>query len=469
MALGTADGTLVAFMLGVGEAYIVAFALATGMSEAVAGLIGPLPQLLGAFAGLVIPALLVRLRTVRGLTTILAGVQTAALALLAVLAFVGSVPAPLLFAVAGLYWLGSVGAGAVWNAWVSSIYPRAIRPRYFGRRQRLAQLATLAGLVLAGLLLEHGRGAHEGGGGPVGMYAALFGLAALCRGATLFMLPMLSEPEPVPRGFRDVHAMELIRSIPRDAGGGLLGYMLALNLAVQISGPFFAPYMLGQLRMSYTEYMMIVGSTFLAKSFMLPVVGVLAKRFGAGRMLWIGAVSVIPLSALWVVSDSVAWLIAVNALSGVCWAFYDIPAFLLLFETIPASKRVGMLIRFNLLNFTAAALGALIGGGILDLMGEQQRAYFVLFVVSSALRLAALPIVARVHMPSFRMRVLWTRTLSVGPAGAAVDRPIFHETGDDNGHAHRAAPTDEPAPDGAGSGDTDERGVPTTEPAEANA
>ncbi len=231
MALGTADGTLYSVMLGFGEAYIVAFGLASGLSESLAGLLGPLPQVLGASVGLFLPWILLRVRSVRVVTTGMAAIQTLALVGLAVLAYRGGASAPLLFGMAGLYWLGSVGAGAVWNAWVSSIYPRGIRAKYFGKRSRLAQLGTLGGLIVAGLLLQHAENGRTGGGGIFGTYALLFSAAAACRGISLFMLARLSEPEPIPRGFRDVSARELVGRFKRDTGGRLLVYMLDTVMA----------------------------------------------------------------------------------------------------------------------------------------------------------------------------------------------------------------------------------------------
>ena len=65
-------------------------------------------------------------------------------------------------------------------------------------------------------------------------------------------------------------------------------YLLAVQAAVQISGPYFTPFMLAQERMSYLTYMVLIGICFLGKAIALPMWGRVAHYSGARRLLWIG-------------------------------------------------------------------------------------------------------------------------------------------------------------------------------------
>lgn len=431
LALGTADGSMYCVMVGCGESYLVPFALALGYSQGVAGLMGPLPQFVGALGCLALPPLLLRIRSVRTLASGLAGIQALTfLPLIAIALFSLRVEPWLLVLIASAYWFCALGAGVVWNAWVTDIYPKAIRAKYFGRRQRLQQIATVAGLTAAGFALDHGKsatGAPEPGAiaAYIWMFAALFGLAFLARAGSTTLLALQSEPRPVPTGFRDVALPEFVARFKSDTGGRLLIAMLVMTVGVMVSGPYFSPFMLQKLELDYRLYTLLIGANFLAKSFTLPWAGRIAKRLGPSTLLWIGAIGIVPLPALWAVSNNIWWLIGSQLLTGVLWAFYELATFLMLFETIPASQRIGMLARFQIFNTAAQVLGGLLGFGLLRLLDESLEAYYLVFVASGVLRMAAIPLVARCRVPAFEVTPLPIRPISIQPAGAAVDSPVI--------------------------------------------
>ncbi len=455
MRSGTIDGTLYSVMVGMGESYLVAFALAAGLSERAAGLLNPVPQLVGAALGLLLPALLIRVGSIRRVTVALVTIQSIALLALAAIALTASrgdtkaVPAPFLFTLAGLYWTAGLAAGPVWNVWATSIYPRAIRARYFGSRTRLQHLGTITGLVVAGLIL--GRGAADRDE-YLWAYTVLFGVAGLARLGSAFFLSRQSEPQPVPPDHQHVTTKDFIAGFKNDEGGRLLILMLSLTFAVAVCGPFFAPFMLGRLEFTYTEFMTLIAINFLAKSLCLPTIGKLAKSLGPHRLLRIGAFGIVPLASLWLVSQNFWWLLAVNALSGALWACYELSTFLLLFESIPPGRRVGLLARFNLFNAAALAAGAAIGATILTAFDQSTRGYLTLFALSTALRFLAAPLCLRVATRPIRVQPLPLRPLSVGAGASSRDTPILAAL-DDEG--------DDEEDDEDEATNTDERNTPT--------
>ncbi len=100
----------------------------------------------------------------------------------------------------------------------------------------------------------------------------------------------------------------------------MIVYLASMQAFVQFSGPFFVPYMLKELELSYQQFVLLVGVAFVSKALSMPMWGSLAKRRGGKYILAVGGVSVIPLASLWTISDSVAWLCLVQAISGVTWA-----------------------------------------------------------------------------------------------------------------------------------------------------
>src|SRR5688572_18908273 len=101
---------------------------------------------------------------------------------------------------------------------------------------------------------------------------------------------------------RRVPMRQLFAATARN-GGTLVWYLLAMQTAVQISGPYFNSYLLGDQKISYFDYMLMIGVGFLGKVLATPFWGRYAQQFGAKRLLWIGGILIIPLSSFWVISD----------------------------------------------------------------------------------------------------------------------------------------------------------------------
>ena len=96
------------------------------------------------------------------------------------------------------------------------------------------------------------------------------------------------------------------------------------------------------------------------------------------------------MSALWIVSSSFSYLLAIQVLSGAGWSAYELATFLLAFEAIPNQRRMAVMTAFNLANATAILVGSLLGGGLLILGGVTQQAYLTLFLISSIARVFAM-------------------------------------------------------------------------------
>src|SRR5262245_21901751 len=111
------------------------------------------------------------------------------------------------FLIATLYWGSGMATGAAWNTWVGTLVRRELRARFFALRSRLCQAAVLLGVVGGGLALHSG----DVHGSALGIFAALFAMAGICRLASSGFLMCQSEPRPVPRNHRDVSVLELLR------------------------------------------------------------------------------------------------------------------------------------------------------------------------------------------------------------------------------------------------------------------
>ena len=353
-------------MVGIGETYFAAFALALGTGETFAGLVATLPMLAGASLQLATPWFLQRARSYKKWVVLCASLQAAALLVMPLAAWlIGRSAASWVFVAASLYWAASQATGPAWNTWIEEIVPRRLRARFFASRARVSQACTLAGFITGGLALQAGKAS----GWLLAAFAGIFLLGSGCRFLSAWFLSQQSEPS---RG----------RYQPRRVP---LREVFTVQTAVQISGPYFTPYMLAHQKLSYVSYMVLIGIGYLGKVIALPLWGRVAHYAGARRLLWIGGTSIVPMAGLWLAADlftpwqttvrlqlgsfvlpwhlsaEMAYLGCVQLVSGIVWAAYELAMLLMFFEAIPRQDRACVLTFYNFGNAAAQVTGGLIG------------------------------------------------------------------------------------------------------------
>ncbi len=417
---GLVDCGAFSVMVGIGEAYLAAFALALGMGEVLAGLAASVPMLVGSLLQLVTPRGVRHLGSLRRWVVLCASLQAMSFVPLVVGALLGEMPAVVLFAVAALYWATGQAAGPAWNTWMEHLIPKGLRPRYFAGRNRVAHAAVLTGLLTGGLTLS----SAEARGSPVLGFAVIFALAALARMTSARFLARQSEERPAPSDLRPVPLGSLLRRFGRGSEGRLVTYMIVVQVAVQISATFFSSFMLGELGMSYDTYMLLLAASSMTRIFSLLFLGPLAKRFGARPVLWIGGVGIVPLAMFWVFFDSLGWLLVGQVFAGIAWAGYELGTQLLTMEMIRREERTSVLTFFNLANAAALAFGALLGGTLLQRLGQDRDAYSVIFVLSTLGRAGSVLLLLRVaKTPVHLVRLAWS-LVAVRPSAGVIERPI---------------------------------------------
>jgi len=259
-------------------------------------------------------------------------------------------------------------------------------------------------------------------------FALLFGCAMLARFVSAGFLARQSEAPGLAAAHRTLGPRAILASVLTTRSGRVLAYLLGIQAAVNVAAPFFTPYMLGPLALSYTQYMTLTAASFLARVLVLPVLGRVAERRGTRAILWWGALGIVPLPLLWLVSDDFAYLLGLQIFAGTAWAALELATLLSLFERIPEGERASVLTAFNLGVAVATALGALAGSQLVVLFDGTLESYLWIFGVSSAGRLAML-LVLRGTIPARGLLGMRLRTLAVRPSAGAIERPILASVG----------------------------------------
>jgi MFS family permease len=388
----TADATACNVMVGVGETYLPAFVLALTGSQLACGLTATVPLLVGAILQLFVPFAIQRLHSYRRWVVVCAVVQALSFVPLIIASLVGSFSVIAVFGVIAIYWATGQAGGSAWNAWVEHLVPEKVRSKFFACRTRYVQLGVIVGFLGGGIALQLG---HRGGYGLM-PFALLFIGAAGSRLMSANYLDCQRDIK-IPSTIGTSKPWSDFFAITTQGGNGrIILYILAAQLGCQISGPYFTPYMLGHLKLSYIGYVALICIAYLSRVAVASLWGYVVQKIGVNRLLWMSGLAIVPLPALWDLSDSFTYLAILQVFSGAVWGAYELANLLLIIESIPAAKKINILTIYNLVNALAIVVGSFVGGFLLTAFGGGRHAYLMVFLFSTLARAVALLILVKI-------------------------------------------------------------------------
>lgn len=393
LRFSSVDNFLFSVMVGAGETFLPAFALAMGCSQVAAGLLAALPFLAGSTLQLLAPRLMARVGSCRRWLVGAAGLQAISFLPLAAFAVRGKgIDDWILYALVTLYWACGLASGPVWSSWMSSLVPPKMRHRYFARRNHLGQLGLVLGLVGGGFLLQLAKN-H---GWELQAFAGLFFVSAFFRIGSAFCLSKKSESPSLVQGQRLIGGREILMRLRHAPEGRLVGFLLLFAVACNTSAPFFNPFMLKQLNLSYVSYMGLIAFSFAAKIAVFAWLSDTARRrLSPFRLMKIGVIGSAVLPLLWIVSSNYIYLSLAQVLSGLVWGLYDLGVMLALFHVVRDEERTSFLCLYNFAQAVMILVGTTLGGELLKALGENSRAYFTVFALSGAARFLSFIVLER--------------------------------------------------------------------------
>ncbi len=439
----TVEGMAFGGVQGSGEHFVAAYGVALGASNSQIALLSSLPNLLGAAAQSTsarMSRLLGGRKRVVVLFALLSGLLWVPITGVGLLK--PGNPGFWLVLFAMLYTASNAIIGPAWSSIMAEVVPGRLRGRYFGQRTRWSTLANVAVFVTCGGLMFALRDRGLTGFVIVFMTALAFRLVSLALLATLVELPHNVKDDERPSMAR------MTRSLFTTNLGRLMLYLFALNFAVNLAGPFFTPYMLRTLGVSYLTFTMLEMMTILASLWAVTHWGAAADRTGNRSMLTITGVLVSFVPVLWLVSGNVFYLAAIQFYSGIAWAGFNLVSSNFLFDATTSQNRTAYLAYFGAGAALASALGAFAGGALVDrvpaLLGSS---LLTMFLISSVLRLMT----GIVFLPGLRevRRVRKTgaaELFHIVIGGRSVHRPASHGRAHVHLHSHREGHDEEPAP-----------------------
>ncbi|MBI4200625.1 MAG: MFS transporter [Chloroflexi bacterium] len=393
LRLGFWEGTTGFTALSIAESFFSPLAIALKGTAFQIGLLVGVPYLAAALAQLFTHRLVAWLRSRKRVMLWSVGLSVLPWLGIAWLPHVG-LPDPVAWLIplaAGVMVLQNLSAPA-WGSWIADLLPMRRRGDYLGLRMAAAGVVASAAVLAFGVLLDRLDSRVYWG------FSAVFVLAVVLRLGSLALLSGMHEPM-VRGGPNGPGLWTFLGSLGRTRLGHLVLYMGLLYFGTNVAGPYFAVYMLRDLGVGYATFMFLNAANVVAAIVGVRFWGLYADRYGNRAVLRITGVAISFLPLLWLFSQWVPYLVAINAAGGFVWGGLTLCALNFVYELAPSAARTRAVGHFNASIGAGVFLGGLAGGiiaGRVPLLFEHRL--MTLFLLSGVLRL----LVTVVFVPTIR-------------------------------------------------------------------
>lgn len=406
MRLSVWEGAIALIAFGLQQTFYIPFLNTLGASKMQVGICAGLPSLVTGLIQLGVPRWLentTNYRKVLLISSILHGVSFVPMALLT---YWDSPHSAWYAAVFMAFCAGSFGFGAgCWADWMGHLVPRRRRGKYFARRNRIQNLVQLAMVTLAGQMLD------TFAGKTLLVFSLIWWAAFLTRTGSALLFIWHYEPvamKHLPRhtiSFRDFCA-----GLPSSPFGRFVLASSLLHLGANFSGPFFALYMLNDLKMSYMEFTILTLTPSLLTIVSMGLWGRVCDRFGYVIPMRLQALGVLGLPLVWIVTQHFAALLAVQIMAGLMWGGMTLSSFGYSIGALEGGKRLSYLSYLNCIMsvciFVGTTLGGLLGPHLPPLNGTT---FHSIFLSSTLMRIVPVLMFQRIPQdgpPSKKMSTL---------------------------------------------------------------
>ncbi len=442
----TYDGMSHAAMLGCGETYLGAFAIYLKGTVLQVGLLSTLPALIGALCQLLGAWSMERKVSRRMLIVAIASVQAILWGVLACIPYCWGISyftVCMVILLATLYHCCAGFIGPIWNSLIGDLVPTNIRGVYFGIRNSRISTVTFLAVLISGGILSIG----EGWGNSQAGFAVIFVLAGVARWVSVYFLSRHDDP-PFCHSAKDKFSFyQFLKRSPKSNFARFVFFVGFMNFSVWFSAPYFAIYMLSELKFSYFEFTAVSAAAVFSQILTLRYWGQLSDRFGNKKILDICAIGITIPPFLWLFSDQVLVLILAQLFSGFIWAGYHLVTANFLFDAVSPPKR-GRCVAFQgVISGFFILSGSLTGGYAANHLGAgipfnswfwvPQSVYLTIFLLSGCLRaittLLFIPMFREVReVESIRHRDLIFRIAHIRAFAGVTLRPLSISTSDNH-------------------------------------
>lgn len=281
-----------------------------------------------------------------------------------------------------------------WFSWIGDLVPEHERGKYFSKRNRIIAFIGLLVVLLGAFIIDLFRTK----GYLLLGFALLFAVAGTLRFGSVLALKQQYAP-PFTTKPRDHFSM--LSFLKRmDNYGKFTVYLALFNAALMFASPFFAIYMLEELKFNYVTLMMVTLSSTLIYLLAMPLMGKFSDKYGNKRLLEIANFAFIFSPLPWIIVKDPMFLIIIPQLfAGVANAAFAIGATNFTFDAVSPRHRPLCVAYSNIMIGIGTFVGAILGGLVLTYYRPSTGTpYFFLFGMAALLRF----LVAFIYLPHIK-------------------------------------------------------------------
>ncbi|MGE3975192.1 MAG: MFS transporter [Bdellovibrionales bacterium] len=379
------DGFFYSLMVGLGETYFGAYAVFLGANNFQLAVLVSLPPFMAGLSQFFTLKLLKKFETRRKMVATMAFVQACFLLPLLGAYFIEGIKLEYCIALVVMYTVSGLVIGPVWNSWIGDLVAPQQRGSYFGKRNRMVTVGTFVSMLLGGFLLRQFTSSNLEYYG----FACVFILAFLARLGSVFFLSRKAEP-----AFESMNGdldqfFVFIKNIFSRNEGRLILYMASVNFAVYMSAAYCTPYLLKNLKFSYSTFVSIISAVALAKMMSSTFWGEICDNLGPKKVVaWTGLL--LPFSILpWAFTKDAGLLFMYQLFSGFIWSGYELSTFTFLLDAVKPSERARVASYSSIICTSAALVGGMVGAFIVMQPLSFGHEFSLVFIGSSFVRLVA--------------------------------------------------------------------------------
>lgn len=267
--------------------------------------------------------------------------------------------------------------GPVRTTWMVSLTSADNRGKYLGLRLSINTASYIVAFYAMGYLLQ-----RFSGGQTLTGFAVVFSVALVATLLSFFVYTRISEPPHSAQEDESFRFVDFLRETQTRNLGRFVLYTSLFTFTVFLAAPFFAVYMLNELRFDYMTFAVISSSELIARTLTMPIWGHCVNRFGNLRLVRIASLLIPLVPLLWLVSSNLVFLVLVQVFSGIVWAGFDLCTPNFIFQTVSPEKRLKYIVFHKALSMAAMSLGSLTAVLLLShinpILGSSVLAMFLL-------------------------------------------------------------------------------------------
>jgi Na+/melibiose symporter-like transporter len=383
LRISVVEGAFASAMTGFTQDYLAPFLLFLGGTAQHISFLSALPNLAASLVQLKSVALIEYLGSRKRMMNLFVLLQALSLLPMIFLALF-SHNDPMLFVICVILFtcFGSLATPA-WGSLMSDLVDPEKRGHYFGSRNRILGFTAVVSTFVAGLILHSVKAVNV-----FYAFTLIFFIAFILRMISWQKLRQMYEP-PLHVSSEDHFTFfQFLRRLKHSNFAKFVVFAALMSFSANVASPFFAVFMLKDLKFDYLMYTIVTLSANLTIHSTISRWGRHADSTGNLKIIRITAplIGVIPL--LWLWSHNPVYLIGAQIFSGFLWSGYNICTSNFIFDAVTPGKRTRCIAYFNTLNGVAVCCGAIFGGVILlyvpPLFGYKMLS---LFTISAILRL----------------------------------------------------------------------------------